>query len=211
MRPGNKIFLAVLTFLVVYVFSLVLWIQVKPYYGYVLTQVGARFAAGSTGLGVRSIGLEEGVIPVCFTGPVLTERGLGELIVELKIDVSHFTYNVPLALALVAGLFPFFKWRRRYLFEIVLILLFVHLLYVYLFCTLQVFYKVWQSDGGGHSDFVQLFLEFMWTFTQNLIIPFEPFLVAVYLWLRGRESSGSDKKKHSESTKKRKKPSRKRR
>ncbi|MCJ7809048.1 MAG: hypothetical protein MUP26_02180, partial [Desulfobulbaceae bacterium] len=69
MRPRNKILLAVLTFLVVYIFSLILWIQVKPYYGYALTQVGTRLAAWSTGLRVRSIGLEEEGIPVCFAGP----------------------------------------------------------------------------------------------------------------------------------------------
>ena len=191
-----------LTFLVVYIFSLILWIQVKPYYGYVLTQVGTRLAAWSTGLRVRSIGLEEEGISVCFAGPVLTEKGLGELIVELKIVVSSFTYNVPLTIALVAGLLPFFKWRKRYLAEIVILLLFVHLLYIYLFCTLQVFYKLWLSNAGGHSDSVQLFLEFMWTFTQNLVIPFEPFLVAVYLWLRGKEHSGPDKKQRFESRKK---------
>ncbi len=209
MRLRNKILLAVLTFLVVYVFSLILWIQVKPYYGYALTQVAARLAAGSTGLRVRSIGLEKGVIPVCLAGPVLTQKGLGELIVELKIDVSHFTYNVPLTIALVAGLFPFFKWRRRYLVEIVFLLICIHLLYIYLYCTLQGFYNLWQSDARGHSDLVQLFLEFMWTFTQNLIIPFEPFLVAVYLWLRGREDSRSDKKQVFESRKKKRKKSKK--
>ena len=212
MRLRNKILLAVLTFLVVYIFSLILWIQVKPYYGYVLTQVGTRLAAWSTGLRVRSIGLEEEGISVCFAGPVLTEKGLGELIVELKIVVSSFTYNVPLTIALVAGLLPFFKWRKRYLAEIVILLLFVHLLYIYLFCTLQVFYKLWLSNAGGHSDSVQLFLEFMWTFTQNLVIPFEPFLVAVYLWLRGRESSGSDSpdgKQRLESRKKKGKKSKK--
>ncbi len=124
---------------------------------------------------------------------MITKKGLGEILADLEIDVSHFTYNVPLTIALVAGLFPFFRWRKRYLVEIVLLLLFVHLLYIYLFCTLQVFYKLWQSEPRGHSGSVQqLFLEFMWTFTQNLVIPFEPFLVAVYLWLRGRESSGAD-------------------
>ena len=214
MRLRNKIFLSVLTFLVVYVFSLILWIQVKPYYGYGLTQVGARLAARSTGLEVRSMGLKGGIIPVHFAGPVITEKGLGELLVDLEIDVSHFTYNVPLTIALVAGLFPFFRWRRRYLAEIVLLLIFIHLLYIYLFCTLQVFYKLWQSDARAHSDSLQLFLEFMWTFTQNLVIPFEPFLVAVYLWLRGRESSGADSptgKKAPVSGKKKGKRSKKRR
>jgi hypothetical protein len=211
MRLRNRIILAVLTFLVVYIFSLVLWIQVKPYYGYVLTQVGARLAGWSTGVKVRSMGLEEGMIPVCLAGPVLTAKGLGELIVELKIDASHFSYNVPLTIALVAGLLPFFRWRKRYLFEIIALLVFVHILFIYLFCTLQVFYNLWQSDTRGHSDFVQLFLEFMWAFTQNLMIPFEPFLVATYLWLRGREGTRSDTKQRFVNRKKKGKKSKKRR
>lgn len=211
MRLRNRIILAALTFMVVYIFSLILWIQVKPYYGYVLTQVGTRLAAWSTGVRVRSIELEKGVIPVCLAGPVLTEKGLGELIVELKIDASHFSYNVPLTIALVAGLLFFFRWRKRYLTEIIVLLVFVHLLYIYFFCTLQVFYNLWQSDVRGHSDFVQLFLEFMWTFTQNLVIPFEPFLVASYLWLRGRQNNPSDTKQRFVSKKKKGKKSKKRR
>ncbi len=66
MHPGNRIILSVLTFLIAYIFSLILWIQVKPYYGYVMTQVGARPAGWSTGLRVRSVGLEKGVVPVAF-------------------------------------------------------------------------------------------------------------------------------------------------
>ena len=200
-----------LTFLVVYAVSLFLWLQVKNYYGYALTQAGARLAGRSTGLQVRSMERKGEVVSVSFAGPVLTEKGLGELIVDLKIVISHFTYNVPLTIALAAGLFPFFKWRKRYLAEIVFLLLFVHLLYIYLFCSLQVFYKLWQADVRGRSDSAQWFLEFMWAFTQNLIIPFEPFLVAVYLWLRGRESPVSDRKPLLESRKKKRKKLKKRR
>ena len=210
MRLRNKILLAVLTFLVVYVLSLILWIQVKPYYGYALTQVGARLAGWTTGLRVESVGVEKKAISVSFAGPVLTKKGLEEMVADFNFDVSRFTYNVPLTVALVAGLFPFFRWQKRYLFEIIVILLFVHLLFIYLFCTQQVFYGFWKSGLRAHSSSVQqFFLEFMWTFTQNLIIPFEPFLVAVYLWLRGREDSRSDKKQVFESRKKKRKKSKK--
>ncbi len=210
MRLRNKILLAVLTFLVVYVFSLILWIQVKPYYGYILTQVGARPAGWTTGLRVESVGVEKKAISVSFAGPVVTKKGLEEMVADFKLDVSRFTYNVPLTVALVAGLFPFFRWQKRYLFEIILILLFVHLLFIYLFCTQQLFYGFWKSGLRAHSSAVQqFFLEFMWTFTQNLVIPFEPFLVAVYLWLRGREDSRSEKKQVFENRKKKRKKSKK--
>ncbi len=192
MRPGNKILIGVLTFAVVYVISLLLWIQVKPYYGYLLAQVGARPAGWTTGLKVETIRIDQKDVVVSFAGPVLTKQGLDEMVADLKIHVAQFSYNVPLTIALVAGLFPFFHWRKRYVLEISAILVFVHLIFIYLFCTQQLFYGFWKSGMRAHSSsFQQFILEFSWAFTQNLVIPFEPFLVAVYLWLRGREKSDS--------------------
>ena len=38
---------------------------------------------------------------------------------------------------------------------------------------------------------VQFTVQFMWGFTDNLIIRFEPFLIAVYLWLRQTLPAGT--------------------
>jgi len=186
MRLRNKIFLGIALFLVSYPVFLVLWIQIKPYYGYALTGVGARLAAVTTGLELENVRHGEEKAEVSFTDLVMTGEGLGEIFLDLKIAVSDYSFNVPLTFALVAGLFPFFRWRKMTLVEACLILILIHLSYIYFFCILQLFHKLTLAGIRTTSRPVQFFLQFMWTFTDNMVIRFEPFLVAVYLWLRNR-------------------------
>ncbi|TES91719.1 MAG: hypothetical protein E3J94_03440 [Desulfobacteraceae bacterium] len=184
MRLRNKIIVASLVFCLTYLLFLILWIQVKPYYGNIITQVGARLAASTTGLRVEQIRHGKEVATITFARTVLTKKGLGDILLDLKIRVSNYSFNVPLTLALVAGLFPFFKWRKRSLIEACFILLFIHLLYIYFFCTLQVVHQLTLVGMKAPLKTVLFLLQFMWVFTDNMVIRFEPFLVAVYLWLR---------------------------
>jgi len=186
MRLRNKILLGLAVFIMSYSVFLVLWIQIKPYYGYVLTQVGARLAAATTGLRIEDIRHGKEKAAVIFTDQIMTGKGLTDLFLDLKIAVSDYSFNVPLTFALVVGLFPFFKWRKRTLIEACVILIFIHLSYIYFFCILQLFYKLTQAGITTTSKPVQFFLQFMWAFTDNMVIRFEPFLLAVYLWLRNR-------------------------
>lgn len=184
MRLRNKIIVASLVFCLTYLLFLILWIQVKPYYGNMITQVGARLAASTTGLRVEQIRHGKEVATITFARTVLTKKGLGDILLDLRISVSNYSFNVPLTLALVAGLFPFFKWRKKSLIEACFILLFIHLLYIYFFCTLHVLHQLTLVGMKAPPKTVQFLLQFMWTFTDNMVIRFEPFLVAVYLWLR---------------------------
>ena len=184
MRLRNKIIVASLVFCLTYLLFLILWIQVKPYYGNMLTQVGARLAAGTTGLRVEQIRHGKEVATITFARPVLTKKGLRDILLDLKISVSNYSFNLPLTLALITCLFPFFKWRKKSLIEACFILLFIHLLYIYFFCSLQVLHQLTLVGMKAPPKTVQFLLQFMWTFTDNMVIRFEPFLVAVYLWLR---------------------------
>ena len=186
MRLRNKVLIGLAVFLVSYPIFLVLWIQVKPYYGYVLTRVGAGLAAMTTGLNLEGVRHGEEKAAVTFTDQVMTSKGVRDVFLDLKVAVSDYSFNVPLTFALVAGLFPFFKWRKLTLIEACVILIFIHLSYIYFFCILQIFYKLAQGGIRTTSRPVQFFLQFMWAFSDNMVIRFEPFLVAVYLWLRNR-------------------------
>jgi len=186
MRIKNKILPGAALFLISYPIFLVLWIQVKPYYGYGLTQVAAGIAAVTAGLDVEDVRHGKEKAAVTFTDHIMTEEGLKEAFFDLKIAVSDYSFNVPLTFALVAGLFPFFRWRKRTLLEACFILIVIHFSYIYFFCILQLFYKMTQAGIRTTSKPVQFFLQFMWAFTDNMVIRFEPFLVAVYLWLRNR-------------------------
>lgn len=198
MRHRNRVILGFSIFFLAYLFFLVLWIQVKPYYGHMLTQVGTRLAAWTTGLRVEEIEHGKEVATITFARTVMTRHGIDDLLLDLKIEVSKYSFNVPLTFALVAGLFPIFKWRKRSLIEACFMLLFIHLLYIYFFCTLQLFYNLTQVGIKTPSKALQFFLQFMWAFTDNMIIRFEPFLVATYLWLRNTERTQSLSSKKSQ-------------
>ncbi len=184
MSKRKKIFVGVALFFATYALFLVVWIQIKPYYGGALARVGGGLAAWTTGSTLESIRREEDVAEIRFKHVGMTPRGIGELLVDLSISVSSYSFNAPLSLALVIGLHPFFRWRKRSLVEVGCLLLFIHLLYIYSYCILQLFQKIAAAEIRTPSGPARLFLEFLWAFTDNMIIRFEPFLVAVYLWLR---------------------------
>ena len=193
MRLRNRILFGAALFLVSYPLFLVLWIQVKPYYGYTLTQVGARLAAVTTGLRVEDVRHGKEKAAVTFTDQIMTAEGLSEVFLDLKIAVSDYSFNVPLTFALVVGLSPFFKWRKRTLIEACFILMIVHFFYIYFVCILQLFYKMTVAGIRTTSKPVQFFLQFMWAFTDNMVIRFEPFWGAVYLWLRNKSQDSSQR------------------
>jgi len=187
MRQRNRVICGISVFFITYSVVLILWIQVKPYYGNTLTHVGSRLAAWSAGFRVETVHHGKEVATITFAYTVLTKHGMGDILLDVKIAVSQYSFNVPLTFALVAGLFPFFRWRVRSLIEACFILLFIHLLCIYFFCSLQLFYHLAQAGIKTPSKPLQFFLQFMWAFADNMVIRFEPFLVAVYLWFRNNK------------------------
>ena len=182
-----------MVFCLTYLIALVIWIQIKPYYGNIITQIGARLAASTTGLRVEKIQHGKEVATITFVRNIFTEKGLQDLLLDLKISVSNYSFNMPLTIALVICLLPFFKWRKRSLIEACFILLFVHLLYIYFYCTLQLTRQLTVIGIEAPSKTVQFLLQFMWVFVDNMVIRFEPFLVAVYVWLRNKRHLSFDK------------------
>ncbi len=184
MQQKNRIIVSVLIFIVSYAVFLVLWLQVKHYYGAILTQVGAHLAAKTAGVRVLQIDHGDEISTITFARTVVKQRRLGDLLIEKTISVSHYSFNVPLTLSLVTSLFFIFRWRKRPLIEACLILLCVHLLFIYFSCCLELFKYLTQIGIRTTSKALQYTLQFLWAFTDNMVIRFEPFLFAAYLWLR---------------------------
>ena len=184
MQPKNRLLLGTLIFLVSYPLILLAWIQLKPYYGSGLTQMGTHLSALTMGCIVEKVAAGKEDTKVSFVHSILTRRGLADLEIDVRLSVSSYSFNVPLTLALIASLFPVFRWRKRSLFEAAFILVSIHLLYVYSYCCLQIYYVLLRAGVISKSMAGQLFWEFLWAFTDNMVIRFEPFLLAVYLWLR---------------------------
>ncbi len=184
MQSSRRFALAVAIFVVAYVCFLVIWIQAKSYYGRALTGLAAPLAGMTAGFRITESHHGDDIAALHFTRPVMTRKGMGDVDIDLKISTSNYTFNVPLTLALVASLFPFFRWRKRYLLEAMSLLVCVHLLYIYSYCVFQLYYQMSQKGVETPSAPVRYFLEFTWAFTDNMIIRFEPFLISIYLWLR---------------------------
>jgi hypothetical protein len=183
MPPKSKIALACCVFLISYCLFLLAWVQVKPYYGRVLTRFVSQVIAGTTNFKVDKFRHEREKAQITFSRPVLTRQGFGDLVLDLTIPVSNYTFNTPLTFALLAGLFVIFRWPLRHFIGVCLILLGIHLMYVYTYCTFQLFFYLAQGGFKILSRPVQLFIEFLWSFTDNMVVRFEPFLVFLYLWL----------------------------
>jgi hypothetical protein len=152
-------------------------------------------AAETTGYHVRTIHRGDEDTAIEFARGIMTRRGSADLVVEVTIPVSNYSFNVPLTLALVSGLYSYFAWRRKAPFlEALSILLAVHLLYIYLFGTLQLYSRLAQAGLPRLSLPLQYSLQFLWAFVENMVIRFEPFLIAVYLWLRNSAHPAAPRK-----------------
>jgi hypothetical protein len=124
------------------------------------------------------------VSKITVAKPVLTKNGLQDLLIDLNMSVSAYAFNIPLTFALIVSLLPFFQWRKRTYLEACVILAAIHVLFVYSFFCVKIYESVIKTGLAPHSSVKQFILEFLWTFTDNLIIRFEPFLMVAYLWIR---------------------------
>jgi hypothetical protein len=188
MSMRNRILPACLVFASAYFLFLLMWIQIKPYYGSFLTYLGAHLAGATAGLELDKINHDRDVARITYARTVMSKGNVGEVLLDLRVSVSNYSFNVPLSFAMAAGLFVFFKWRWRYIIEISVFLILVHILYIYSYCTLNGFKELSKAGLEDPSAAVQFLLQFIWAFTDNMVIRFEPFLVAAYLWLRNRAS-----------------------
>jgi len=189
MRLKNEILTSTLVFLILYPITLFLWLQVKGYYSQVIVRIGADLSAWAMGVEVEKIvyGQEDSL--VTFVRSIYTNRGFNDLLLDIKLSVSGYSFNVPLTLSLTVALFYLYKWRKRVFLEIVAILASIHLLAVYSYCSLQIFKQLLNPEPKFFSKVLLFSLEFTWTFADAFIIKFEPFLIGVYLWLTGKKKS----------------------
>ena len=84
----------------------------------------------------------------------------------------------------MTALYLFIRRRRRAYAEAILILLAVHLLYVFSL-ELKTLTEILIQRGIAKESAPQLVLsQFLWSFTDNMVIRFEPFLIGFYMFMR---------------------------
>jgi hypothetical protein len=183
--PGNPrkkaVFLALATFLVSYVFFLFLWLQVKDHYGTAITVAASKLLTlgkdvtfeGETGSG--------DIIEVTFS-----PLGRGDMLIDIPVPTSSYTFNAPLTFSLMATLYFFIRKKKRAYVQAVLILLAVHLLYVFFLESKTLTETLIQRGVEKESTPCLFVTQFLWSFTDNMVIRFEPFLIGFYMFIRFR-------------------------
>ncbi len=185
MSQTKKILLKILLFSLIYTICLILWIQIKPYYGNIMTRFGSECAALFSDFRLKDFKHDNETAQISYLRLIYSQKGLADLVIDLTIKVSNYSFNIPLTIALAAVLLPMLKWNSRIMIEILILLLFIHFVYVFFYSSLQLFYYSHPNKMPSIlTIFKQYFLEFMWMFIDNMVVRFEPFLVALYIVFR---------------------------
>ena len=179
----KKALKVVLIFIAAYLIFLIFWINVKDYYGYAITYSVSNIVMPINGGMLESITRKGDIIEVIFYK--YTYRG--EITARTSISTSFYTFNVPLTCAILAGFHLFIKRKKRAYLEAVLILLFVHALYVFSLES-KGLTEMFMIKGIEPMNKTKLaFYQFFWSFTNLMVLRFEPFLIGIYVFLRFRK------------------------
>ena len=173
---------AIIIFLVAYPLFLVSWIQIKDYYGTAVTVTASKLLTLVTDVTYEGSARDGDTIEVTFSP--LSRR---EMLVDIPVKTSSYTFNAPLTFALMATLWLFIKKRRRAYAEALLILLCVHFLYVFSLEAKSLADTLIQRGAAKENVFRLFFTQFFWSFTDNMVIRFEPFLIGFYMFIRFRK------------------------
>ncbi len=150
-----------------------------------MTRFGSDCAAQFSNFRLIDFQHDKETAQIIYSRVIYSQKGLGDLVIDLKIDVSNYSFNIPLTIALVAVLLPMVKWSSRAMVEVLILLLFIHFAYIFFYTSLQLFYYSHPNKTPSLATLCnKYFLEFMWTFIDNMVVRFEPFLVALYLVFR---------------------------
>lgn len=173
---------AVGLFVCLFFVFLLLWLPVKDSYGYVIVSMASRFAMLVRAVKVHEITQERDIIQVTFSH-IKTKT---DMLIDIPVKTSNYTFNMPLTFALVVSLYFFTARRKRAFAEAFLLSLSVHLLYVFALETNELTGVLTDRNIERASLPCRVALQFLWGFTDNMIIRFEPFLIGLYTFLRFR-------------------------
>lgn len=179
----------ILVFFVVYFISLLVWLPIMDEYGYLITIISSKLAAGLKDAKMAQISSEKNVVLVTFTS--IHDKSL--LRVNVRVPTSRYTFNMPLTAGIMAALYPFIKRRARAYGEVLLMLFSVHLLFVFSLEAKELTEAYMRKGFAVPSISWMTAYLFLWKFVGEMVIRFEPFLVGIYVFLRfGRNNEAAE-------------------
>lgn len=179
----KKALKVVLIFIGAYLIFLILWINIKDYYGYAITYSVSNMIVPIKVVALESITGNGDIIDVTFSKLAYG----GEIKAHISVKTSYYTFNAPITFAIMAALHLFIKRKKSAYLEAFLILLFIHALYVF---SLEAkgLTEMFMHKGLEPMNKVKLaFYQFLWSFTDLMVIRFGPFFIGIYVFLRFRK------------------------
>jgi hypothetical protein len=171
--------ISVILFITSYIIFLLLWITVKQYYGNSITFIATHAVTVIKDVDIEGILSEENTTLVSF----VPQRHEAREIIDITINTNSYTFNAPLTFAIMAAFYPYVR-RKRIYFEVLLILMAVHVLYVFSLQGTQVTDTMISLGYEQASTLKAVFWGFLWQFVDNMVIRFEPFLLGAYIFFR---------------------------
>jgi hypothetical protein len=179
----SRILKAVIVFLASYLILSVVWLQIKDVYGYGIAFVASKFIAGLKDAGLEEITKVSNLITATFS----SVKGGNLIMIDVQVQTFAFTFNVPIIVSMLASLYPFLKRRKRAYVEALLILLLIHILYVFSLGMVQLT-NTFTIKGIETESVLRLFIyEFLWAVTSFASVSFAPFLIVIYTFVRFRK------------------------
>ncbi len=173
----------VLIFLLSFLVSLMIWLQVKDAYGHAITFVASKLVAGLKNVRLEELVQGHDTIQATFS----PSNKRSNILIDVPVKTSAYTFNAPLTFAIMSALYPFIRRRWRGYAEAFVLLFSIHLLYVFSGEANQLT-EVFVSRGMEAPSVAKIFAyQFLWGFTDNLVIRFEPFLIGFYMYVRFRK------------------------
>jgi len=178
---NRKLIISLLIFIVSFVLFLLLWLNVVDYYGKGILNIASHTTAWVKNIDFEGINVKkDGQLGAQF----FIFRNRKELRININFDFSTFTFNAPLTFAIMAALFLYIKNRKRAYIEALLILVLIHLIYVFTSEAGRIGYIMARNHLETASE-LQLFAwQFTWGLIDSMVIRFEPFLIGFYIYLR---------------------------
>ncbi|MCC6712258.1 MAG: hypothetical protein IT344_02750 [Candidatus Dadabacteria bacterium] len=165
-------------FIISFLLFLWLWLGIKGYYGMAVTTIASHAAAFVKNVKIVDIVRERDIVSVGF---IPKKYGVTILKTSINVPISNYTFNAPLTFAIMAAFYPFLKRRRVYA-EALLIMVAVHLLFVFSYEAHGLTSELEKQGYEKSSGAVHIFWEFLWGFLNNMVVRFEPFLIGAYLY-----------------------------
>jgi hypothetical protein len=100
------------------------------------------------------------------------------------VKTSFYTFNVPLTLSIMVILYPILRKKLRAYGEALMLLFSAHLLYVFSLEANELTNAFIMRGYEFENMRSLIFYQFLWGFTDNMVIRFEPYLIGIYLFLR---------------------------